>query len=391
MSPKDKKAIKEFLTKDNERFSLIRMGFFTNIDEEVEFICQRCETRSDESFGDWKKRILTTFYTDKHFSSFCCGHINDWFFEKAVKSLLQADLHEIFLKSEKTQTDIFLAPEKDTLSYALSPEVFEALYGSNFTPSVSLPSTLELDSFCRELLKKTFPLEESYVVNALEGNSNFYWGKVYSRLLPMASGYSYHISGHYSSDCVHDIWSDTCCTLNAAVVGQKLKRPTLAKDIISYAVGIIKNKNRELLRSNSKMPKTSIDSVSYKLTDEEDDHYFNNLETIPSNFPSQDEKISTYIDVRDPEAVRNYMVVVLYNNEHPLHKKLVEGYEDKVKLLFEHYIDDLSYEDMVTKHYGKVSEEDVVRIAARIRQDVKRVKERLIKRFDLIVNNRNHE
>lgn len=391
MTLKEKKEIKEFLVKDNERFALVKLGFFQDIDQEVEYISDNFKPKGDESFGQWKERIMNDFYAKRNFASFCKGHLKDIFFERAVSSLLKADLHDIFIASEKTPTDTFLAPEKDTLSYGLSPELFQEIYKGRFTGSISVSSVKELDSYCKSIIKENFPLAEPYVVGALEENSNFYWGKVYSRLLPMATGYSYHISGQYSSDFVHDIWSDTCCTLNAAVVGQKLQKPTMAKDIISYAVGIIKNKNRELLRNRGKMPKTTIDSVSYKLTEDNDDNYFNNLETIPSNFPSQEKKIGTYIDVNDPEALRNYMIVVLYNKEHPLHERLVKGYEDKVKMLFEHYIDDLSYEELVTKYYGKVSSEDMVRISARIRQDVKRVKERLINRFDEIVKNNNNE
>ena len=75
------------------------------------------------------------------------------------------------------------------------------------------------------------------------------------------------------------------------------------------------------------------------------------------------------------------MVLALYNENHPLHQELVQGYEETVKMLFEHYIDGISYDDIVIKRMGNMPEKEMIKNVARIRQEVKRVKEKLIKRF----------
>lgn len=387
MTHKESNGIKEFLTKDDERFRLVKLGFFSSIDEELKHICSDAayEPEDNETFSQWKSRILEKFYQEKNFSDFFNKNYKNEFLEKGIKSFLNIRLREIFEISPRSEIDKYLAASDDTVSYALSPHLFENIIGENFNPKMNVHSTGDLYTVCKEIISGTFPAQEPYILDRLQNNDNYYWNKVYTRLRPLASGFSYQISGTQGLENVSDIWCDTCCTINMAVVEKKIQQPFSAKDIISYAVGIIKNKNKELLRSRKKMPKVDIDSVTYKLTSENDENYFNQPETLPSNFPSQKELIPSYLDIKDEQAVRNYMVLVLYNEAHPLHDALIKGNEDKVKLLFEHYIDDLSYEEIVTKHFGEVSESDMIRYAAKIRQDVKRVKERLIKRFDALL------
>ncbi len=380
-----KSNIREFIIKEDERYRLTKLGFFSDLEEEVTFIAENFPVKGKESFYEWKTRILDDFYRRKDFNGFCKENRGNEFFERGVKSLLTADLYEMFLSNEKSETDRYLALEGETISYSLSPTLFQTIYGEHFSVSVSWDTSKLLDKYCKEVLRSRFPLPAEYVIEELKGNNNFYWERVFTRLKPLTAGFSYQISGSASRDSVLDLWSDTCYILNQAVVGGKLKQPTLVQDIISYAVGIIKNKNKELLRGRKRAPQTDLDSITYKLTADDEKRFFDDPATIPANFPSQEEKLTNYIDLADEESVRNYMIVVLYNEEHPLHKKLVEGLEEKVKLLFEHYLDDLSYEEMVTKRYGEVDEKDMVRHAARFRQDVKRIKERLINRFEVII------
>ena len=89
-----------------------------------------------------------------------------------------------------------------------------------------------------------------------------------------------------------------------------------------------------------------------------------------------------YIDYNDKDSVQGYFIVILYNKEHPLHDALVKGYEDKVDKLFEHYIDGLSYEEMVARHCGITDSRKAAKECARLRQEIKRLKKSLLDRFD---------
>jgi hypothetical protein len=85
------------------------------------------------------------------------------------------------------------------------------------------------------------------------------------------------------------------------------------------------------------------------------------------------------------------MVLALYNENHPLHHELIDGYEETVKMLFEHYIDGISYDDIIIKRMGSLPEKEMIKNVARIRQEVKRVKEKLTKRFIKIIKARKDE
>lgn len=376
-----KRDIKEILTKEDERFRLIQLGFFSDINNEADFICKYFADIQGDTFSQWKSKILREYYRMKGFSIFCRNNIDDINFERMVKALFKEILRYFYKTHELTHTDKYLAPDNDSISYSLSKETFDFLYATRFSNICSFGNTSDLYNFCNGIITESFPLSEEVVLERLQDNDRFFWSKFYIKLRPIVAGFSYKISGTYGDNNIHDIWSDTCCTINQAVVGKIIEKPVTPKSILSYAIGIIKNKNREINRGK-KGTKIEIETINYRLADSVEKNFFDNPSSIPANFPSQDEKISNYIDTQDKESVRCYMVVVLYNKEHPLHKKLIEGLEDKVQLLFEHYLDGLSYEDMVVKHYGEVSEEKMMKISATMRQNIKRVKEKLVSRFN---------
>ncbi len=376
-----KRYIKELLLKEDERYRLIQLGFFSDIDTEVDFICKYFQIKEGEGYPEWKSRILREYYRTKGFSLFCRNHIDDIHFEKVVKSLMGESLYDLFKSAPLSDTDKYLALSGDTLTFSLSDEMFDLLYYSRFSNISFFGSTKDLKSFCGEVVADAYPLGEPYIVDELKKNVNFYWSKVYLKLRPMVAGFSYKISGTIDEGRLHDMWSDACCTLNTAVVQDKLEHPTTAKAIISYAAGIIKNKNKELLRARKKQ-NVDIDAVSYNMAAEDDKNVFDDTSLVFSENPSQSDKICNYIDVNDSESVRSFMVVVLYNQSHPLHNRLVDGYQDKVKILFEHYLDNLSYEELVNKYFGTMTPSEMKRSSAKMRQDVKRLKERLVVKFN---------
>ncbi|HIZ85778.1 MAG TPA: hypothetical protein IAC04_04740, partial [Candidatus Coprenecus stercoravium] len=268
-------------------------------------------------------------------------------------------------------------------SYAMTQTIFNEIYTAGFSSMPAFGNTDELDSYCRCLAADNFPTDERRIILSLKDNDNFYWGKFYAKLRSITAAFCYQMSGIKGEEAVHDIWSDTCISVNRAVVEQKLKEPVNAKAVISYSVGVLKNKNKELARARAKTP-ADIDALQYRLTEEEDNKCFNNEFTSPAGFPSQIDSLSTYIDFNDKDSVRGYFIVILYNKEHPLHGELVAGYEEKVDRMFEHYIDGLSYEEIVEKHYGLKGGKEAAKECARLRQEMKRLKKSLTDRFKKI-------
>ena len=375
-----KKDSLELLTKESERYRLERLGFFRDIREEAELLASRFPPKEDETFAQWKSRCLREYYRHKGFSAFCRDNIDTPGFEMLVRTLINTHLQNVFNSSPRTETDRFLAPDLDTVSYAMPQSLFQELYTIYFSAMPSFGNTSELDRFCGSIAGERFPVDEARIIGSLQENDNFYWEKFYTKLRPITDAFCYQMSGITGTNNTHDIWSDTCISVNRAVVEHRLKEPVDSKAIISYSVGILKNKNKELARSKARTP-VDVDTLQYRLTAEDDEKYFNNPITKPENFPSQIPSLSTYIDYSDKESVQGYFVVILYNKEHPLHDTLVKGYEDKIGRMFEHYIDGMSYEEIVARHYGITDGKKLTKECARLRQETKRLKNNLLERF----------
>lgn len=372
--------IRELLTKENERFHLVRLGFIKNIEKETSFYASAFPKAEDEDYAGWKHRTLKEYYRSKGFGRFCRSNINNPVFERMILTLMKSHADSLFRNEERTQTDKYLAPDMETVSYLLPEKLFQEIYGLNFCNIQAFGNSWELNDFCRQVAKNHFPMEEPRIIGELKENETAYWEKFYKKLKPIASAYCYQMSGTSGDNNTHDIWSDTCVTVNRAVVDGRMKEPIDAKAIISYAVGILKNKNREINRKRANTP-ADIDTLQYKLSAEDENNFFNNPITSPENFTSQSFKISNIIDISDKDMVRKYFVVILYNKEHPLHDKLIKGLEDKVERMFDHYIDGLSYEDIVEKHWGKKTGNELNRHCAQLRQEIKRLKEKLLENY----------
>ena len=371
----------ELLTKENERYRLERIGFFRCVQEEAALVASRFPPEAGESFAAWKSRCLKEYYRLKGFSLFCRNNVDRPEFEAMVMSLVRTHLRRIFESSERTAADKYLAPDGDTVSYALSDKLFQEIFTMSFSTVPSFGNSAELDKFCGSMASSNFPTPESRIIKDMQDNYGFYWEKFYLKLKPLAAAYCYQMSGVSGPSNTHDIWSDTCISVNRAVVERRLKEPVDSKAIISYSVGILKNKNRELARNKARTP-ADVDTLQYRLTAEEENRYFDNPVTSPENFPSQIDSLCNYIDYSDKDSVQGYFIVILYNKEHPLHDALVKGYEDKVDKLFEHYIDGLSYEEMVARHCGITDSRKAAKECARLRQEIKRLKKSLLDRFD---------
>lgn len=370
----------EFLQKEDERYRLRKLGFLKDIRKAAGEMASMYPPAEGETFRKWKSRCLKEFYRHNGFSSFCRSNILNPEFEAVTASLLRFHLHNLFLDSERTDTDRYLAPDSDTMSYALEPDLFQELYTLNFSQMPAFGDTGDLNSYCRDLARTNFPVGEPRIIQGMKDNKAFYWGKFYMKLKPIAAAYCYRMSGITSDSNIHDIWSDTCISVNRAVVGRRLQEPLDSKAIISYSAGILKNKNREIARNRAKAPE-DIDLIQYRITAEDEEKFFNNPVTEPENFPSHIDKLSNYVDLTDKESVQGYFIVILYNKEHPFHAMLVEGCEDKVERMFEHYIDGLQYEEIVSRHYGITEGKSQKKECARLRQEIKRLKKLLYDRY----------
>lgn len=96
------------------------------------------------------------------------------------------------------------------------------------------------------MAKDNFPVNETRIIKDMRDNKNFYWEKFYLKLKPITAAFCYQMSGIAGDNNIHDIWSDTCISVNRAVVERRLKEPVDSKAVISYSVGVLKIRTRNL-------------------------------------------------------------------------------------------------------------------------------------------------
>ena len=93
------------------------------------------------------------------------------------------------------------------------------------------------------------------------------------------------------------------------------------------------------------------------------------------------------VDIKSDYEVSTALTVVLWDKMEPWYTELVEGVEDKVTTLLQHYVQGLSYEKIALLRVPESSEVELRRLQTRLRQDVVRVRKELKKRFVRILMN----
>ena len=382
MNPSEKASFLEFLRKDDEHWELTRLGFWKNPEQEARSWNEAGAARlSDESFVAWKYRVLRAYYQERNYSKFYRNSLLDRRFVFLVKRRLTLLLQRIFSDQERTQLDQYLANTDESLSYVVSAHHFDHLFLQYFLQEVDWVAPFEVQLQLEKLTDAEFPLSETEVMQRLRANDTHCWSIFYRHLKPYVIGLVRQIGGSFQMEDADEIWNEVCFVVNGALINGRLDEATGAKDLISYAVGVIRNKCRELCRIRSRQKRVDVESITYRLADDTESNLFDDESCIPANFPSHDTPVAHYVDAFDPDSVRATMILALYNQTHPLHEALVKGLEDEVAVLLEHYTEDMSYEALVQKYEGPVSKEEMIRLAARYRQMVKRVKNKLIQRY----------
>jgi hypothetical protein len=94
------------------------------------------------------------------------------------------------------------------------------------------------------------------------------------------------------------------------------------------------------------------------------------------------------IDINNSYEVAHAVSIILLNSEHPLHRALVEGIEDKVSLLIDKALQGLSYNEIVEERYGNMEADDFRKAVAKARKDYERVRKVLTGKLIGIIKER---
>lgn len=358
------------LEKENERYKLIHLNFFSNLEAEAVFIEENFNA-SILGFAAWKEVVLAKYYKARDFKSFVKKNKETSLFKSVIKNIFNTELHSMCKLGVRTETDYYLSIHSDSLSYALQNKMFNDLYLEYFVSGEPNAETAEeLYKYCQKIIARLFPLSEQFIITQLVNNDEFFWNKIYKKMKYLVNvlNNNYLPSEMSTRD---DIWSESCCILNNALRSGKITQPISCGVLFGYAIGIVRNKNKELLRIASKNICNICDDIEKYIMAENKSQNYIDLQ---------------YIDGMDDEF--DFLAQILYNENHPQHKEFIAGLEDKVDILFAHYLNKMTYEEIVKERRGNriLNEKELRTESAKLRKDVSRLKKVLKERFHILQN-----
>lgn len=371
-------SIAEAFQKEIERYQLDKIGFIGNPREEIIFFIDHYVTKAEarkavnpELFRQWRQALFSAYYRQKGFAAFVKSHVHQPAFRRMVYKLMIYLLNQRQASEPaKTDTDKYLAPPGKTFSWLLSEEEFIRLYALHFHEHVETDNTEQLTAYCRNIIQ-IFPHETRDILAFLADDNKECWENMSVHLKNLTESVTKAVFRLYRDDTSHDIWTRTYEALRKALQNGKLPLEANAQEVNAFTRKIIRNQIYVFFRTKQKDPLVLIDNWEEDPSlqnNEGEDHKMQNDSTT-KGVPEL-----TDMDPEDEDGVRHALARALLNKDNPIRKQLPEGVEDKLKTLIAQGVEDLSYEEIALEKVGRTSPEKLKREAARLRQDVSRVK-----------------
>lgn len=389
-----REIISEVVRKECEAYRLVELGLLPSVEEGVEMILPLVEL-PDDSFGEerarfykWRKEFLCLFYTRIDYEGFIRREKDNSSFRRflfAIKKRITGCLREDW---KDTTIDKDLAVPPSTFAFKLSRMLGEELYERElpFITSACMPSDLE--DLCRRSCHACFPIGKEELFARLKKDDTEFWDILYQtvkRLTELVTSGQY-VSIQYRKEIIQDAWSDTALFLYGKTMAGELPEFESAYHFRNYIARVCLNKLRESIRKNINL-EVSLD-VPGGIPDEE----LPLFDEDAGNMPQALTGVMEDIDTGNDEEVGRMLTLVLWDKIEPWYSQLTKNIEDKVKLLFEHYVDGLPYNTIVAAQgYGK-SEKELKRLENKMRQDAVRTRRLLKQRFmDLLQKTKSDE
>lgn len=383
-------SITESFQKEIEHYQLDKIGFIQNTRAETDYLIKHILVEAEipqitdiESYRQWRLTVFGNYYRKKEFASFVRAHIHQSSFSKMIFNLLSTLLAQRFTRLPETDSDHFLAPTGKTVSWLLCEEEFLKLYSQHFHENIRIENTEKLYLYCQHIIVQTFPLSTAEILTCLSNDYKAFWENVCLRLKNLTESVTKTVIQPYRYDAIHDIWTETCFELKKAIQNGNLPLTADAQGVYAYTRGIVRNKVRAFFRVQKKEAWLVIKDWDQEPSLQNSEEYSDDIKDTPSMEEFLD---LTDINSEDEYEIRKALAYALYNQDHPYHKQLTEGLEDKVEVLVTHYVKKLSYEEIAFEKFGEQSPEDLKRETDKLRQDVSRVKTKIKERFKKLLD-----
>ncbi|MDR0431590.1 MAG: hypothetical protein LBH58_14110 [Tannerellaceae bacterium] len=384
--------VREILLKEEEKHRLTYIGLIDDWARVIE-VTETSFIPPKKSFAENKEHLLTVFYSsvldyEKFIREQRARNINlkKHYFKK-TESCITA-LHR---NNGKAALDEELKMSEG-LSFAwhFSESLYEDVYQKFCSCILPLATPLDTDKFFFGNAKEMYPLTMKQVTKQLEDDDASFWS-ICARYIQGVSQMAMRCvlkknDYHCFSDLIKDqTWTDVYQLMRNRMVNREGRIPVFEHggNFRSYLIRACRLTASNLQRRY--MQKDDyIEDLPMDYYEEED----NNKMTIRlgeacGNDEQEDEISWLDIDIANPYEVASVVAIILMNSKHPLYKPLTEGMEDKVKILIDKSVYNMSYTDIISEKYEQehLHEEDFRKAIIKARKDYERVRKALCDRM----------
>lgn len=383
----------EIIQKECELYRLKEFGLLTSVEKETDLLLAHLPVTAIEpgvdidSFRLWKKKIIDLFYVRLDYASFLKRNKHKASFFRFLLTLRKRLVKQLQLEWTDDTIDSSLAVSSHTLAFKLTAIISEEADKLLYPSLDSFRSPHELEDNCYSFCKDYYPVDVDRLLNILRKDDKEFWNDIYLLIKYLAVRVTTYLllSNQYRDDIEQDTWSESSLLFRDKILNDLIPPFDSAIHLRNYIARICQNKCYEVMRKNRQQevlmnnPMADTDILLAKMVEDKEPAW-----------PDVDRSCIIDIDPESDYEVSMALTAVLWDKTEPWYTKLVDGIEEKVNVVRQHYIDGLSYEQIAITKASKVAEDgsiDLHRMQARLRQDVVRIRKVLKERFVEILLN----
>lgn len=382
-----KSLLTEIVRKECERYGLIDLKLIGSVEEGVDILSSVWPSPVDPSilslpvFARRREKALNCFYKRIGYKDFIIRSSSSVPFLRFLLFFQRHLLQRMRQGYTCPTLDRELAAPSHTLAFKLSRKLDEAHRSRLLLKVRRVSCPHEMETCCRLLLKNRFPLTLDSLLSQLQKEDEEYWRELYYSIRDLAVRITSRLypSILYKKEIEHDTWSEASLFLYRKTVEKLLPLFENALHFRHYIIRICVNKCHEAGRTERMKQVLTEESIPVEeLTDEDGE---NDL-SAGWNTDCWDE-----IDPDDNAAVSRGLTAILWDRTEPWYSRLTEGVEEKVEILFLHYVSGKSYteiarmQDTTLSSERNLSPEQFKKRQNSLRQESVRVRKLLKERF----------
>ena len=395
--------IKEILVKEEEKHRLTCIGIVDDWAETV-FLTENTFVDNNEDFIQTKARLLDFFYASiLDYKKFIA-------YEKTSNAKLKQHHYgktKTFIATLSNGVKAELDKELKTaagitFAWLFSAMIFEEMYADFCRNMLNSRTPYETDELFFNASKQLYPLTIGRVIEQLVADDSTFWDSC-ARYMKDLSGlvvtYALQRSDEYSfSDLIKDqTWTDAYMVLRNRFVEKQGNMPAFenGRDFRNYLIKVCKllagNLQRKYMQKDDYLEDLPQLNPNHENEEDEESDTFFFAEEEHDSAGLDNETCELDINTNNPYEVAHAVSIILLNSSHPYHSALIDGIEDKVGILIDKAVNDLSYNEIIAEQHAgrKLGDEDLRRAVVKARKDYERVRKLLCDRLKNLVHKKN--